>query len=57
MSNIFRVGGTHDAQNPLQGLVRMVATEAPARVHGKGMVVAINQTELLRAGSLKDLVL
>ncbi len=57
MSNIFRVGGTHDSQNPLQGLVRMVATEAPARVHGKGMVVPINQTELLRAGSLKDLVL
>jgi len=57
LSNLFRIGGTHDAQNPLQGLVRMVSVEAPALVHGKGMVVAVNQTELLKAGKLKDLVL
>lgn len=57
LSNIFRIGGTHDAQNPLQGLVRMVSVEAPARVHGKGMVVVVNQTELLKAGKLKELVL
>ncbi len=57
LSNLFRIGGTHDSQNPLQGLVRMVSVEAPARVHGKGMVVAVNQTELLKAGKLKDLVL
>jgi long-chain-fatty-acyl-CoA reductase len=57
LSNLFRIGTTHDAVNPLQALVRMVAVEAPAAVHGKGMVVAVNQTELLKAGGLKDLVL
>lgn len=57
LSNLFRIGATHDAVNPLQALVRMVAVEAPAAVYGKGMVVAVNQTELLKAGNLKDLVL
>ncbi len=57
LSNWFRIGGTHDSLNPLQGLVRLVSVEAPARVHGKGMVVALNQTEMLKAGKLADLVL
>jgi long-chain-fatty-acyl-CoA reductase len=57
LSNLFRIGGTHDALNPLQTLVRMVSVEAPADVYGKGMIVAVNQTELLRAGKMKELVL
>jgi long-chain-fatty-acyl-CoA reductase len=57
LSNVFRVGGTHDAVNPLQALVRMVSMDSEAAVHGKGMVKRLDQTELLRAGELKELVL
>jgi long-chain-fatty-acyl-CoA reductase len=57
LSNIFRVGGTHDAMNPLQALVRIVSMDAEAAVHGKGMIKRLDQTEFLRAGELKELVL
>jgi long-chain-fatty-acyl-CoA reductase len=57
LGNIFRVGGTHDAMNPLQALVRIVSMDAEAAVHGKGMIKRLDQTEFLRAGELKDLVL
>jgi long-chain-fatty-acyl-CoA reductase len=57
LSNLFRLGGTHDAVQPLAGLVRLVATESPAAVHGKGMVLPLDQTELLEHRSLKDLIL
>lgn len=55
--NLFRIGGAHDGVNPLQGLVRMVGTEAPGGVFGKGMVVKLDETSMLQAGTLKDLVL
>ncbi|NNH75654.1 acyl-CoA reductase [Nocardia uniformis] len=55
--HLFRIGGTHDSINPLQGLVRLVSTEAPGSVHGKGMVVNLDETAMLQAGTLKDLVL
>lgn len=57
LSNVFRIGGTHDGTNPLQGLVRMVSMDMPASVHGKGMIKPLNQTEFLRSGELKELVL
>jgi long-chain-fatty-acyl-CoA reductase len=50
LANVFRTGGTHDATYPLQRLVRMVAHELPASVHGKGMVVGLDQTRLLDTG-------
>jgi long-chain-fatty-acyl-CoA reductase len=55
--HLFRVGGTHDGVNSLQGLVRFAGTEAPGRVFGKGMVVRLDETSMLKAGTLKDLVL
>lgn len=57
LSNLFRLGGTHDAMQPLAGLVRIVATESPSRVHGKGMILALDQTRLLENRQLKDLIL
>lgn len=57
LANVFRVGGSHDGLFPLTRLVRMVSLEAPARVHGKGMVLGLDQTELLKAGKLRALVL
>jgi long-chain-fatty-acyl-CoA reductase len=57
LSNVFRVGGTHDALNPLQGLVRIVSMDTEAATHGKGMIRRLDQTELLRAGELRELVL
>ncbi|MGL5828162.1 MAG: aldehyde dehydrogenase family protein [Angustibacter sp.] len=54
---MFRIGGTHDGVNSLQGLVRMVATEASADVFGKGMVMRLDETAMLEAGTLKDFVL
>jgi len=55
--HLFRIGGTHDGVNSLQGLVRFVATEASGRVFGKGMVMTLDETTMLDAGTLKDLVL
>ena len=55
--HLFRIGGTHDGVNPLQSLVRMVGTEASGEVHGKGMVMKLDETAMLRAGTLKDFVL
>lgn len=57
LAHLFRVGGTHDGVNSLQGLVRFVGTEASGRVFGKGMVVRLDETSMLKAGTLKDLVL
>jgi len=57
LANLFRLGGTHDAMQPMAGLVRLVATEAPSQVHGKGMVLALDQTELLEHRRLRDLIL
>jgi long-chain-fatty-acyl-CoA reductase len=57
LANVFRVGGSHDGIYPLTRLVRMVSVEAPARTHAKGMVLGLDQTELLRAGKLRTLVL
>jgi long-chain-fatty-acyl-CoA reductase len=57
LSNLFRLGGTHDAMQPLAGLVRLVATESPSDVHGKGMVLPLDQTELLEHRSIRDLIL
>ncbi len=54
---MFRIGGTHDGVNSLQGLVRMVGTEASADVFGKGMVMRLDETIMLEAGTLKDFVL
>lgn len=47
LSNLFRVGTAHDGMFPLQRLVRLAATEAPSRVHVKGIVVPIDQTKFL----------
>ena len=47
MSNVFRVGGSHDATFPLQRLVRVVATELPRRSRVKGIHVPIDQMEFL----------
>lgn len=57
LNNVFRVGGTHDGMQPLSRLVRLVSVERPAHVHGKGMVMGIDQTELLKAGKLRSLIL
>jgi long-chain-fatty-acyl-CoA reductase len=57
LSNLFRLGGTHDAMQPMSGLVRLVATESPSGVHGKGMVLPLDQTRLLEHRQLKDLIL
>jgi long-chain-fatty-acyl-CoA reductase len=56
MSNMFRVGSTHDGINPLRSLVRIVCQDAPAAVHGKGMLRRIDQTDYLQAGDLRELV-
>lgn len=55
--HLFRIGGTHDGVNSLQGTVRMVSAEAPGDVFGKGMVLPLDETAMLEAGTLKDLVL
>ncbi len=55
--HIFRIGGTHDGVNSLQGLVRIVGAEAPSTVFGKGMVVKLDETAMLEAGTLEDFVL
>jgi long-chain-fatty-acyl-CoA reductase len=57
LANVFRPGSPHDAYYPLQRLTRVVANERPAAVHGKGMVVRMDQTEALRLGRITDLVL
>lgn len=57
LAHLFRIGGTHDGVNALQGLVRMVGTEASGQVFGKGMVMKLDETTMLEAGTLKDLVL
>ncbi|WP_165966716.1 acyl-CoA reductase [Actinomadura sp. 7K507] len=50
LSNIFRVGGSHDGIYPLSRLVRFVSMEEPKSTFGKGGTVALDQTELLRRG-------
>jgi long-chain-fatty-acyl-CoA reductase len=57
LNNLFRVGGSHDGMQPLARLVRMVSVERPAAVHGRGMVVVNDQTEFLKAGTLRTMVL
>lgn len=57
LANFFRLGGTHDATQPLGGLVRLVATESPSEYHGKGMVLPIDQTAMLEHRQLRDLIL
>jgi long-chain-fatty-acyl-CoA reductase len=57
LANVFRPGAPHDAFYPLQRLVRVVAHERPSAVHGKGMVVRMDQTEALRHGRITDLML
>ncbi len=57
LAHLFRIGGTHDGVNSLQGLVRFAGTEASGQVFGKGMVVRLDETSMLKAGTLKDLVL
>jgi long-chain-fatty-acyl-CoA reductase len=57
LSNLFRLGGTHDALQPLAGLVRLVATESPSGAHGKGMILPLDQTSLLENRRMKDLIL
>lgn len=57
LAHLFRIGGTHDGVNPLQGMVRMVSAEAPADVFGKGMVLRLDESTMLEAGTLKDFVL
>jgi long-chain-fatty-acyl-CoA reductase len=57
MNNVFRMGGSHDGMQPLSRLVRFVSVERPAYVHGKGMVMSNDQTELLKAGTLRSLIL
>jgi long-chain-fatty-acyl-CoA reductase len=57
LNNVFRIGGAHDGLYPLNRLVRYASVEVPAAVHGKGMVIPIDQTELLRAGTVRTLFL
>ena len=47
LSNVFRVGGSHDGIYPLQRLVRIVSNELPSRIRAKGINVPINQTEFI----------
>jgi long-chain-fatty-acyl-CoA reductase len=56
MNNLFRAGGSHDGILPMQRLVRFVSMEAPARVHTKGVTIAIDQTALLRHNHVLDFV-
>lgn len=57
LAHLFRIGGAHDGVNSLQGLVRIAGVEASGDVFGKGMVLRLDETTLLKAGTLKDLVL
>lgn len=57
LAHLFRIGGTHDGVNPLQGMVRMISAEASADVFGKGMVLRLDESKMLEAGTLKEFVL
>nr|AHJ87903.1 luciferase C [Photorhabdus luminescens] len=47
MSNIFRVGGSHDGMRPLQRLVTYISHERPANYTAKDVAVEIEQTRFL----------
>jgi long-chain-fatty-acyl-CoA reductase len=47
LTNVFRVGGTHDAMYPSQRLVRLVSFERPSQEHPKGVPLPIDQTKFL----------
>lgn len=47
LSNVFRVGGSHDGFYPLQRLVRIVTVDLPSKNRVKGIYVPINQAEFL----------
>lgn len=57
LSHMFRIGGTHDGVNPLQAMVRMVSVESSADVFGKGVVLRLDESKMLEAGTLKDFIL
>lgn len=56
LSNVFRIGGTHDGMRPLQRLVRFVSHEVPASEFPKGMVLPLDQTKILENKSFQDVV-
>ena len=56
LSNVFRIGGTHDGMRPLQRLVRFASLEAPASEFPKGMVLALDQTRILENKGFQDVV-
>jgi long-chain-fatty-acyl-CoA reductase len=47
LSNIFRVGGSHDGIFPLQRMVRFVSSEISSKIRVNGINLPINQYEFL----------
>ena len=56
LSNVFRVGGSHDGIYPMQRLVRWVNHELPSEDMIKGINVRVDQTDFIREERLLTFV-
>jgi long-chain-fatty-acyl-CoA reductase len=56
MTNLFRVGSTHDSVYPLTRLVRIVSCDLPSAMHASGVTTPIDQLRILEDDSLYELI-
>ncbi len=56
MTNLFRLGSTHDSIYPLARLVRRVSCDLPSCIHTSGVTMRVDQTQILRDEALAELI-